>query len=119
MRYRVSCKALLSMIISRSNSRKKIGIITDAEISLEENLVYKAAILMKERLSVKKGAVITLKKEIPMSAGLGGGSSDAACTLAGLNRLWGLELSKDELAGLGGMLGSDIPFFFKGPFCCS
>jgi len=95
---------------------EKIGIITDAEIPLEENLVYKAAILMKERLSVKKGAVITLKKEIPMSAGLGGGSSDAACTLAGLNRLWGLELSKDELAGFGGMLGSDIPFFFKGPF---
>lgn len=95
---------------------EEIGIITDAEIPLEENLVYKAAILVKERLSVKKGAVITLRKEIPMSAGLGGGSSDAACTLEGLNRLWGLELSKDELAGLGGMLGSDIPFFFKGPF---
>ena len=95
---------------------EKIGIITDAEIPLEENLVYKAAVLIKERLSVKMGAVITLKKEIPMSAGLGGGSSDAACTLGGLNRLWGLELSKDELAGLGGMLGSDIPFFFKGPF---
>lgn len=95
---------------------EKIGIRTDAEIPLEENLVYKAAILIKERLSVKKGAVIILKKEIPMSAGLGGGSSDAACTLAGLNRLWGLGLSKDELAGFGAMLGSDIPFFFKGPF---
>lgn len=95
---------------------EKIRIRTDAEIPLEENLVYKTAIFMRERLSVKKGAVITLKKEIPISAGLGGGSSDAACTLEGLNRLWGLELSKDELAGFGGMLGSDIPFFLKGPF---
>ncbi|TAL26459.1 MAG: 4-(cytidine 5'-diphospho)-2-C-methyl-D-erythritol kinase [Nitrospirae bacterium] len=94
----------------------KIKIITDSEIPLEENLVYKAAVLLKERLSLKKGVVITLKKEIPMSAGLGGGSSDAACALEGLNRLWGLELSKDELARFGSLLGSDIPFFFKGPF---
>lgn len=93
----------------------EIRIRTDSEIPLEENLVYKAAVLLKERRSVKKGAVITLKKEIPMSAGLGGGSSDAACTLTGLNRLWGLKLSKDELARFGSLLGSDVPFFFKGP----
>jgi len=92
-----------------------IEIITDADIPLEENLVYRAAVLLKEKLSVKKGAVITLKKEIPVSAGLGGGSSDAACCLSGLNRLWELGLKNEELIELGSMMGSDIPFFFKTP----
>lgn len=94
----------------------KIEIITDADIPIEENLVYKAAVLLKEKLLVNKGAVITLKKEIPISAGLGGGSSDAACALMGLNRLWELGKSEEELIRFGGMLGSDVPFFFKGPF---
>ncbi|MBI1811298.1 MAG: 4-(cytidine 5'-diphospho)-2-C-methyl-D-erythritol kinase [Nitrospirae bacterium] len=93
----------------------RIEVITDADISLEENLVYKAAVLLKEKLSVNKGAVITLKKDIPVSAGLGGGSSDAACALSGLNRLWELGLKDEELIKFGGMLGSDIPFFFKAP----
>lgn len=94
----------------------KIEIITDADIPIEENLVYKAAVLLKEKLLVNKGAAITLKKEIPISAGLGGGSSDAACALMGLNRLWELGKSEEELIRFGGMLGSDVPFFFKGPF---
>jgi 4-diphosphocytidyl-2-C-methyl-D-erythritol kinase len=93
----------------------RIEIKTDADIPLEENLVYKAAVLLKEKLSVNKGAVITLRKDIPVSAGLGGGSSDAACALSGLNRLWELGLKEEELIKLGGMLGSDIPFFFKAP----
>jgi len=93
----------------------KIEVITDADIPVEENLIYKAAILLKKKLSLKKGAAITLKKEIPISAGLGGGSSDAACALMGLNRLWELELTNEELTSLGGTLGSDIPFFFRGP----
>ena len=93
----------------------RIEVITDADIPLEENLVYRAAVLLKEKLSVSKGAVITLKKEIPVSAGLGGGSSDAACALSGLNRLWKLGLEDEELIKFGGMLGSDIPFFFKAP----
>ncbi|MDI6745413.1 MAG: 4-(cytidine 5'-diphospho)-2-C-methyl-D-erythritol kinase [Thermodesulfovibrionales bacterium] len=93
----------------------RIEIKTDADIPLDENLVYKAAILLKEKFSVKKGAVITLNKEIPVSAGLGGGSSDAACCLSGLNRLWELGLKDEELIKLGGMLGSDVPFFLKAP----
>ncbi|MDP1758647.1 MAG: 4-(cytidine 5'-diphospho)-2-C-methyl-D-erythritol kinase, partial [Thermodesulfovibrionales bacterium] len=92
-----------------------IKVITDADIPPEENLVYRAAVLLKEKLSVNKGAVITLRKEIPVSAGLGGGSSDAACALSGLNRLWELGLKDEELVKFGGMLGSDVPFFFKGP----
>lgn len=93
----------------------RIGVKTDADIPLDENLVYKAAVLLKEKLSVNKEAVITLRKEIPVSAGLGGGSSDAACALSGLNRLWELGLKDEELIKFGGMLGSDIPFFFKAP----
>ena len=93
----------------------RIEIKTDADIPLEENLVYKAAVLLKEKLSVSKGAVITLRKDIPVSAGLGGGSSDAAYALSGLNRLWELGLKDEELIKFGGMLGSDVPFFFKAP----
>lgn len=93
----------------------RIEVITDADIPLEENLVYRAAVLLKEKLSVNKGAIITLKKDIPVSAGLGGGSSDAACALSGLNRLWELGLKDEELIKFGGMLGSDVPFFFKAP----
>ncbi|MFZ3123471.1 MAG: 4-(cytidine 5'-diphospho)-2-C-methyl-D-erythritol kinase [Thermodesulfovibrionales bacterium] len=93
----------------------RIEVKTDADIPLEENLVYRAAVLLKEKLSVNKGAVITLRKEIPVSAGLGGGSSDAACALSGLNRLWELGLKDEELIKFGGMLGSDVPFFFKAP----
>jgi len=92
-----------------------IEIRTDADIPLEENLVYKAAVLLKEEFSVSKGAAITLRKEIPVSAGLGGGSSDAACALSGLNRLWELGLKDEELIKLGGMMGSDVPFFFMAP----
>jgi 4-diphosphocytidyl-2-C-methyl-D-erythritol kinase len=58
---------------------------------------------------------ITLHKRIPTAAGLGGGSSDAAATLLGVSLLWGLDLPREELARLGGMLGSDVPFFFAGP----
>lgn len=94
----------------------EIEVITDAEIPPRGNLVYRAAALLKQRASAMRGARITLKKEIPMAAGLGGGSSDAACTLIGLNRLWKLGLDGKDIVSLGGMLGSDIPFFFNGPF---
>lgn len=94
----------------------EIKIIAGDGIPMEENLVYKAAVLLRESCTVKKGALITLKKNIPVSAGLGGGSSDAACALKGLNKLWDLGMGDDELIKLGGTLGSDIPFFFRGPF---
>ncbi|MDH4099172.1 MAG: 4-(cytidine 5'-diphospho)-2-C-methyl-D-erythritol kinase [Nitrospirota bacterium] len=80
-----------------------------------ENIVYRAAKLLREACNVGDGAVITLRKSIPMAAGLGGGSSDAAAAMVALNRLWGLGLDRDELAALGIRLGSDVPFFFGGP----
>jgi 4-diphosphocytidyl-2-C-methyl-D-erythritol kinase len=80
-----------------------------------ENLVRRAADLLRSRLGVRAGVDIRLSKRIPTAAGLAGGSSDAAATLAGLDRLWRLGLSKAELAGLGAELGSDVSFFFHGP----
>ena len=81
---------------------------------LEGDLCVRAARLLKERFGVKTGVRITLKKTIPSGAGLGGGSSDAATTLIGLNRLFGLRLSRSELIDLGETLGADGPFFIFG-----
>lgn len=80
----------------------------------KRNLVYQAAALLKERFQIKQGVAITLDKSIPVAAGLAGGSSDAAAALKGLNQLWDLNLSLEELADLGAELGSDIPFCLYG-----
>ncbi|MFP3898808.1 MAG: 4-(cytidine 5'-diphospho)-2-C-methyl-D-erythritol kinase [Dehalococcoidia bacterium] len=82
------------------------------EATLErDNLVMEAAALLKESSRCSLGARIELRKRIPWDAGLGGGSSDAAATLLGLNQLWGLGLSLFELSDLAADLGSDVPFF--------
>lgn len=78
------------------------------------NLAYKAAQLLKERFQVKKGVSIYIKKNIPVSAGLAGGSTDAAATLRGLNKLWNLGLTLDELAIMGAEIGSDVSFCVYG-----
>jgi 4-diphosphocytidyl-2-C-methyl-D-erythritol kinase len=84
---------------------------------LIQNLVYRSAEILKKETGYKAGAVIQLKKNIPSAAGLGGGSSDAAATLRGLNRLWKLNLSDEELAEIGAQVGSDVPFFIYGGTC--
>lgn len=86
----------------------------------EDNLVLKAARLLKERAGIRElGADILLKKRIPWGAGLGGGSSDAAGTLKYLNELWGLKIPLEELSSLAARIGSDAPFFLGPPaaFC--
>lgn len=80
----------------------------------EKNLAFQAAKLIKDRYDVKRGVYIHLDKKIPVAAGLAGGSSDAAATLRGLNRLWGLGISEAELKALGAELGSDVPFCVSG-----
>lgn len=80
----------------------------------EKNLAFQAARLIKERYGVSRGVYIHLDKRIPVAAGLAGGSSDAAAALRGLNRLWGLGLSRQELESLGAELGSDVPFCIRG-----
>lgn len=80
-----------------------------------DNLIVRAARLLQQQANCARGVSIHLAKRIPMAAGLGGGSSDAAATLTALNQLWGLGLETRELADLGGQLGSDVPFFFFPP----
>lgn len=80
----------------------------------DRNLAYQAAALLKERFNIKQGVSIKIEKNIPVAAGLAGGSSDAAATLRGLNRLWNLGLSMDELAELGAEIGSDVSFCVYG-----
>jgi 4-diphosphocytidyl-2-C-methyl-D-erythritol kinase len=77
----------------------------------DRNLVVRAARLLQEAAGIKAGARIVLDKRIPLAAGLGGGSSDAAATLLGLNRLWGLRWRRERLVELAVKLGMDVPFF--------
>jgi 4-diphosphocytidyl-2-C-methyl-D-erythritol kinase len=83
------------------------------------NLVMQAACALEEEYSVTRGATIRLTKNIPSAAGLGGGSSDAACTLKVLNRLWEIGTGEERLARLAAGIGSDVPFFLKGGCACA
>lgn len=78
------------------------------------NLAYKAAKLMQDRYNIEKGVKISLEKSIPISAGLAGGSSDAAATFRGLNELWGINESLETLSELASEIGSDISFCIYG-----
>lgn len=84
------------------------------ELDPATNLVSRAAALLSSSLKVRDGAELSLVKRIPAAAGLGGGSSDAAATLVGLNALWGARLGLSALAELAIELGSDVPFFLRG-----
>ena len=86
----------------------------DSDIDADDNLATKAAIELKKRAGVSEGAKISVAKRIPVSAGLGGGSADAAATLRGLNYLWNLGLSDDDLLETAASVGSDVPFLING-----
>lgn len=89
----------------------QLSVESNIDLPVQTNLVYLAAKLLQEFSSTKQGATIHLDKFLPMGAGLGGGSSDAATTLLGLNRLWNLNISAEELMRLGRQLGADVPVF--------
>lgn len=80
----------------------------------EENLALKALRAVQAYTGCKAGAAIHLLKRVPIQAGLGGGSADAAAMLVGLNRFWDLRLTQDELLKIGATLGSDVPFLLQG-----
>ena len=94
--------------------------LTDEQshIETQQNLVWRAAALLQQAIAPKQGtppgADIVLQKQLPQGAGLGGGSSDAATTLVGLNHLWGQPLSQAQLLTLGLQLGADVPIFIHG-----
>ncbi len=83
-------------------------------VAEEVDLIVRAARLLQRVGKVTQGAVIHIKKRLPLGGGLGGGSSDAATTLVALNRLWGLDFGADRLAELGLQLGADVPVFVRG-----
>lgn len=85
----------------------------------KNNLVYKAAALFSETVSINEGLTIKLDKKIPVAAGLAGGSSDAAATLMGLNELFHTDLTQKELMTLGVRLGADVPYCIKLGTCLS
>jgi 4-diphosphocytidyl-2-C-methyl-D-erythritol kinase len=98
--------------------------LTNKDISLEcnnknlacdeTNVVYKTITAVKTRFNIDSGVKIYLKKGIPMEAGLGGGSSDAAATLEALVKLWNIKVTKSELEQIAATLGADVPFFLTG-----
>lgn len=98
--------------------RKESGITVSVEgadlPTGSKNLVYRAAQLILSRIPQNAGIHICLKKNIPIGAGLGGGSSDAAATLTGINRLLGGRITDKELMEMGAGLGADVPFFLAG-----
>lgn len=103
---------LLTLKLIPENEVRRINPIPG--VKSENDLVVRAAKLLKDFSGNQLGVEISLKKEIPMGAGLGGGSSDAASTLIGLNTLWNLNLDQATLSHLGLKLGADVPFFIFG-----
>ncbi|MBQ6733467.1 MAG: 4-(cytidine 5'-diphospho)-2-C-methyl-D-erythritol kinase [Lachnospiraceae bacterium] len=83
----------------------------------EDNLVIRACELMRSELGIKEGVTIDLIKEIPVAAGMGGGSADAACTLLAMNELFDAGLSKERLAALALTIGADVPYLLHGGTC--
>lgn len=84
------------------------------DIPLEDNLIYKAALMLQTDAKTKHGVKINLIKRLPMGGGVGGGSSDAATTLLALNKLWNINYDINKLANLGLQLGADVPVFIRG-----
>lgn len=80
----------------------------------ERNNVYQAIDIVKRRYQIKRGVRIYIQKKIPVAAGLGGGSSDCAAALRGINEMWGLGLSLEELSAIGLRIGTDVPFCVYG-----
>lgn len=100
-----------NIVIEPINEDKIIIESTNKEIENEKNLAYKAALLLKKKYKVRQGVKIFIEKYVPLEAGLGGGSSNAATTLIHLSKIWGLRLNERQLIEVASQIGSDVPFF--------
>ncbi|NIE95857.1 4-(cytidine 5'-diphospho)-2-C-methyl-D-erythritol kinase [Acinetobacter sp. Tr-809] len=105
---------LYDWMIFKPSSETTIQIEGLSEVKLEQNLIYRAAQLLKPHAQKLCGLNIRIEKNIPMGAGLGGGSSNAATTLIVLNQLWQCGLNEQQLADYGVQLGADVPIFVLG-----
>ncbi|MGN1280341.1 MAG: 4-(cytidine 5'-diphospho)-2-C-methyl-D-erythritol kinase [Succinivibrio sp.] len=101
----------------QTDETNRVELLSDFGFPVEDNLIYKAAMLLKNRYGCKKGVKISIEKVLPQGGGLGGGSANAATTLSVLNRLWGLNLDEEILIREGASLGADVPVFIKGTTC--
>lgn len=104
---------LLDEIRLTANSTGKIKIICDHPQVPKgpKNLVYKVSQMLKKEFGITQGVTINIKKNIPVAAGLAGGSTNAATTLLGLNKIWEIGLSQKQLVEIGAKIGSDVAFF--------
>ena len=107
-------KLVDNLIFSLTESNRIKISCSSKELNDSSNIIYKIACFLKDKYKVKKGLDITLRKNIPISAGLGGGSSNAAATIKSCNTLWNLQLSKDDMHRIAARFGSDINFFLEG-----
>ena len=98
------------LMFSKSND---IEVVCE-NIEMKKNLVYRIALYLKSKYNIKEGIKIVIKKRIPMDAGIGGGSSDAACTINALNKIWKLRMNLEERKKIANHFGSDIAFFIDG-----
>ncbi|BDU36288.1 4-(cytidine 5'-diphospho)-2-C-methyl-D-erythritol kinase [Vibrio nigripulchritudo] len=102
-------------LVIHANQTGEITLTPEIEgVSLEDNLIWKAATALQNKAGCQLGAHIELDKVLPMGGGIGGGSSNAATTLVALNYLWQTNLGDDELADIGLALGADVPVFVRG-----
>ncbi|CCN84508.1 4-diphosphocytidyl-2-C-methyl-D-erythritol kinase [Vibrio nigripulchritudo SFn27] len=102
-------------LVIQANQTGEITLTPEIEgVSLEDNLIWKAATALQNKAGCQLGAHIELDKVLPMGGGIGGGSSNAATTLVALNYLWQTNLGDDELADIGLALGADVPVFVRG-----
>jgi len=104
------------LVISKADELK-LSLSGEFKVPVENNLVLRVARALRDETGNKEGALIVLDKKVPVAAGLGGGSADAAAALIGLNMLWGLDLSPSDLQIVGGKIGADIPFCLQGGIC--
>ena len=116
---------LLDMVMQPVSLADDIILLPDRNLSIETdgypysasdstNLAYKAAECLRAYCGIKQGVRILLHKRIPIGAGLGGGSADAAAVLWGLNRLWKLNIASEQLESIGLSIGADVPFCLRG-----
>lgn len=110
--------SLHDVLIFEETEQAGIVLVTNDRPELPEdaqdNLVYKAANLVRETFGIDQGVRITLEKNIPIAAGMAGGSTDAAAVFHGLNELWGLSMSTERMQELAVRLGADIPYCIMG-----
>jgi 4-diphosphocytidyl-2-C-methyl-D-erythritol kinase len=116
----LNCEIDLHDDLSFEFQSREIEVISDValQVEKEQNLIYKAAMALKKKIGDNAlGAKIILQKNIPIKAGLGGGSSDAAATLRGLTQLWRVTLNDQNLLEIAEKIGKDVPYSLQGGLC--